>query len=831
MPPKKPSGAEFKKLRKEREEKERPLGINLRNWLSTSTSSDHRSSDQINFENIPSSSTSSTVITFNQNITSFITDNSETEPELLEPISNSHIDFSDPAKWPLVNDKTRVAIVEYGFNHNYYNDLSNYIFPEDNDGRHFSSKWLYKSLPNGEKIRRKWLVYSCSTDKIFCYPCVLFSKCRVSAFTDTTNGYCDWKHLNPNISVHENTNAHLQCYIEWIELENRIKKGKTIDDDFQKVIKVEKQKWRDILKVVIDVILYCARNNLALRGKSGIIGENNCGIFLNTIELISHYHPLLAEHISTVKSKKGSISYFSPKIQNEVINLMGEKVRNEIISKIKDAKYFSIIFDCTPDLSHKEQMSQIIRYLEVIDNQCCIKESFIDFIVSKEKTGHGLATEIMNKIQSDGLNIENCRGQGFDNGANMAGQYNGVQSKLIQINEWARFIPCAAHSLNLVGLHATETSPCMITFFGTVQRIFTFFSGSTTRWDKLLTVIKITLKAHCETRWSSKKHAVSALFKNIKDIYIVLQNISNDPSCNNDTVSGATVLLKQITFKFLCLLHIWNDILSSIDKINCSLQSKNISIDTAYKIIKGLVNIIKNLRNSGIASYVEVAKHIAVELDLETDFPEKRKTKKKRMVSELAEDEGHSINSKREFEREFNAVMDSIIVQMEWRYKKMEEVSSDFEFLSGHFLYHQSDDIIKKYASDLAIKYSKDLDGTELVSELLCFKHQASSLFSDLNSASPLDLINVIHSNSLKDIYPNIEIALRIFLTLPVTVASCERSFSKLKIIKNYLRSTLGQERLTNLGILSIEFETSNSISYEDIIDDFAATKARKIKF
>jgi len=189
-------------------------------------------------------------------------------------------------------------------------------------------------------------------------------------------------------------------------------------------------------------------------------------------------------------------------------------------------------------------------YLDVVDNQCCIKESFVDFIVSKEKTGHGLAAEIMDKIKSDGLNIENCRGQGFDNGANMAGQYNGVQSKLIQINEWARFIPCAAHSLNLVGLHATETSPCMITFFGTVQRIFTFFSGSTAKWDKLITVIKIKLKAHCETRWSSKKHAVSALCKNIKYIYIVLQNISNDPSCNNDTVSGATILLKQITFKF-----------------------------------------------------------------------------------------------------------------------------------------------------------------------------------------------------------------------------------------------------------------------------------------
>jgi hypothetical protein len=43
---------------------------------------------------------------------------------------------------------------------------------------------------------------------------VLFPKSRASAFTDTTNGYCDWKYLNPNILVHENIIAHRQCYIQ-----------------------------------------------------------------------------------------------------------------------------------------------------------------------------------------------------------------------------------------------------------------------------------------------------------------------------------------------------------------------------------------------------------------------------------------------------------------------------------------------------------------------------------------------------------------------------------------------------------------------------------------
>lgn len=97
----------------------------------------------------------------------------------------------------------------------------------------------------------------------------------------------------------------------------------------------------------------------------------------------------------------------------------------------------------------------------------------------------------------------------FGNGVNMAGQYNGVQAELLQINEWARFVPCVAHCLNLIGLLATEKSQCMIMIFETVQRMFTYFSVSTLRWYKLITVIKIILKSHLGTRWPLKNRAVS----------------------------------------------------------------------------------------------------------------------------------------------------------------------------------------------------------------------------------------------------------------------------------------------------------------------------------
>ena len=80
----------------------------------------------------------------------------------------------------------------------------------------------------------------------------------------------------------------------------------------------------------------------------------------------------------------------------------------------------------------------------------------------------------------------------------------------------------------------------------------------------------------------------------------------------------------------------------------------------------------------------------------------------------------------------------------------------------------------------------------------------------------------------MKDLYPNIEISLRIFVSTPATNCTAERSFSVLKRMKNYLRSTMSQERLNSLAILTIESDLTSSLEYEDIIDDFSRIKSRK---
>jgi hypothetical protein len=74
----------------------------------------------------------------------------------------------------------------------------------------------------------------------------------------------------------------------------------------------------------------------------------------------------------------------------------------------------------------------------------------------------------------------------------------------------------------------------------------------------------------------------------------------------------------------------------------------------------------------------------------------------------------------------------------------------------------------------------------------------------------PLDAFKYLAKVSLFDVFPSLWIALRILLALPVSVASGERSFSLLKLIKKYLRPMMGQSRLNELGLLSIENDVAS---------------------
>lgn len=125
------------------------------------------------------------------------------------------------------------------------------------------------------------------------------------------------------------------------------------------------------------------------------------------------------------------------------------------MAEIKESKYYAITLDCTPDISHKEQMSVIVRTVSLRASE--IKEYFWGFLIASQ----------------------DCRGQSYDNGANMKGRNKGVQARLLAKNPRAFYVPCSAHTVNLMVYDAPKTSKDATCFFGNVEKMYKLFSGST----------------------------------------------------------------------------------------------------------------------------------------------------------------------------------------------------------------------------------------------------------------------------------------------------------------------------------------------------------------
>ena len=99
------------------------------------------------------------------------------------------------------------------------------------------------------------------------------------------------------------------------------------------------------------------------------------------------------------------------------------------------------------------------------------------------------------------------------------------------------------------------------------------------------------------------------------------------------------------------------------------------------------------------------------------------------------------------------------------------------------------------------------------------------------NVTKSIDILNTIKSYWEEGGFQTVWVAYHILLTIPVTVTSAEKSFSKLKLIKTYLRTTMSQERLSGLAMISIKNEYLDKLNYDDLIEKFASKNARSSNF
>lgn len=274
---------------------------------------------------------------------------------------------------------------------------------------------------------------------------------------------------------------------------------------------------------------------------------------------------------------------------------MGNKVRATIAAEIQQAKQFSVIVDSTPDLSHTDQLAFIFRF---VSEEGKIIERFVGFKPIESHTGESLANTVMALLDSLGLNIANCRGQGYDNASNMSGRYNGLQAHLKNKNLLIHYIPCAAHSLNLEGVNSIEGS-CQHAsqFFDLMQSLYAFCAGSTHRWNIFFNnaniKLNMTLKSLSSTRWSCRADASKALCENYAKIMEILQRISSDTGEKRDTRSEAAALCSKLgTLEMSFMAQFWHCIFSRFKVTSESLQKADMELMTA--ILPGVCQSYKD---------------------------------------------------------------------------------------------------------------------------------------------------------------------------------------------------------------------------------------------
>ena len=224
------------------------------------------------------------------------------------------------------------------------------------------------------------------------------------AFTST--GYRQRKKAtekDAGFSQHERSDYHATTFCLWKEFEQRQISGKTIDASISSLHEKTINENRHYVKQVARVLCLTARQKIAQRGHKEDVNSPNKGNFLEILELMNEQDDIVKNRFTG----KSRVKYTSPKIQNEMLALLAQIIREEITNELYMSVHFSLMADESKDISGKEQLSVVVRYL--YNN--CIHEEFLDSIQLHKLDATSLKEKLAEVLKSCAIDPNNCVGQ------------------------------------------------------------------------------------------------------------------------------------------------------------------------------------------------------------------------------------------------------------------------------------------------------------------------------------------------------------------------------------------------------------------------------------
>jgi hypothetical protein len=161
------------------------------------------------------------------------------------------------------------------------------------------------------------------------------------------------------------------------------------------------------------------------------------------VERFAKFNSVMAEHLSRIRDKDTYVHDGGKDIQNQLMQIISEAVQEGILENLKNAKYYSIIVGCIPDISKVEQMSVVVCFVQIKNGEeLRNQEHFLVFLPVEQTSGEELTKAILQELRKYDIPLENMRRQAYDNASNMKRKRSGVQHKVLCMNPRTFLIPC-----------------------------------------------------------------------------------------------------------------------------------------------------------------------------------------------------------------------------------------------------------------------------------------------------------------------------------------------------------------------------------------------------
>ena len=243
-----------------------------------------------------------------------------------------------------------------------------------------------------------------------------------------------------------------------------------------------------------------------------------------------------------------------------------------------------------------------------------------------------------------------------------------------------------------------------------------------------------------------------------------------------------------LNVNFLTFLPFWFEILEQVNRIQKRLQDPKMNFHESSKDIKALQIEMSDKRETLPQDAIEVGKGRCTDWGIET---EQRRRRRKKISGEEAGDAG--LSSQEQPKRILQGVIDYFSADMVERFTRLSSLDEKFGFMLDitFLIENVNSQVLLEKCMTLSNFYSSDIDGEELYRYIYDGVILLKSR-SDVSVQDPLDILSFITCYG-DDVFQNLLVALQILLTIACSIASCERSSSKLKLILSNLRVAMSQ--------------------------------------